>query len=113
MPDLHLNDIGTVLEVAVLDSSNESDEVPVDLSEVFTKELIFKKPSGEKIARDAEFPAGEDGTLGNLVYTVADGDLDEAGNWQVQAHLVWQTPSEVITEEFWSSVHRFKVDANL
>lgn len=79
--EIHVNDIGTVFTVLIKDG----DDVQ-DVSSATTKELIFLKPSGEKLTKSASFTT--DGTDGYIQYTTVDGDVDETGVWKIQAHIV-------------------------
>jgi len=84
--DVHLNDVGTVFRLTVLD-----DGAAVDLSEATTKQILFKKPSGLLLTKSAEYYT--DGLDGIIDYTSASGDLSELGEWQMQAYIVTNTSS--------------------
>lgn len=75
-----VNDNGTKFDITVKDSG-----LAVDISGATVKKIIFRKPSGEKIAKDAVFVT--DGKDGKLRYVVAAGDLDAAGSWALQIYL--------------------------
>jgi hypothetical protein len=93
--EIHKNDIGTVLQVTILDSGS-----PLDLSSCTVMTLRFRKPNGEVFARAAEFVT--DGTDGKLEYTTAAGDLDQSGAWRLQVHLLspageWNSDAQAFT----------------
>lgn len=98
--EIHLNDIGTIFEIALKDCENA-----VDLTGATTLEYIFQKPDSSTVTKTA-IVAG-DPTLGILNYTTISGDLDALGNWKIQAHVV--LPSG----EWRSDIEKFKVHANL
>jgi len=98
--EIHKDDIGTVLKLTVKD-----DTVVVDISTATTKQFVFEKPGGSTLTVTAEFDS--DGVDGILVYTTVSGNLDEIGNWKVQARVV------LPGSEFRSSIAPFRVFANL
>lgn len=97
---VHLNNIGVAFTITIEDCDGA-----VDVSSATTKQLIFTKPSGEKLTKDASLVNG--GTDGVIRYTSVDGDLDELGNWKLQAYVV------LGTTEYYSKVANFKVHRNL
>jgi hypothetical protein len=78
--DIHINDYGWVGKLAL-----RQDGVAVDISSYTTRQFIFKSPGGTKTTKTATFDT--DGTDGVLKYTVEDGLINEAGNWNVQARI--------------------------
>lgn len=98
---LHVGDIGTALELTVVDKG-----VVVDLSDATTLEIILASPCGTVTTFEAELST--DGTDGKLRYvTESADDLDEAGTWQRQGHVI--TPDG----EWHTSIAKFTVGANL
>lgn len=98
--EIHQNDIGTVFRCTIYDNTTL-----VDISGATTKQLIFKKPSGDKLTKSASFYT--DGTDGILTYTTVSGDLDEIGTWKLQGYVVLASGS-------WKSdIHTFTVHRNL
>lgn len=95
--EIHVDDVGTVFTVTILD---QDDEV-VDVSLYTPKQLIFTKPSGTKVTQTASFTT--DGTDGKIQYTSASGDLDEEGLWSLQG----------IVSSFHTNITTFKVYRNL
>lgn len=79
--EIHKGDIGTAFQVTLKDGSTT-----LDLSTATTKQLKFKKPAGTIVTKTASFIT--DGTDGAIEYVTVDGDLDEAGNWNIQAYIV-------------------------
>jgi len=98
--EIHLNDIGTEFRCTIKDCSTV-----VDVSTVTTKELIFVKPSGERLTKTASFYT--DGTDGIITYTSVSGDLNECGLWSIQGFVI------IGTGEFHSNIRNFKVERNL
>ena len=98
--EIHVGDIGTLITLAITDAGTA-----VDLSSATTKQIIFLKPDRTKLTKSAEFST--DGTNGQLKYTTVSGDLDLAGFWQVQAHVIMPTG------EWRSSTELFEVAENL
>lgn len=99
---LHLNNEGVEFRVTIKECG-ETDGM--DISAATTKELIFVKPSGDKLTKTASFYT--DGTDGILSYVTVSGDLNEIGTWQFQGHVV------IGSGDFTSSIDKFKVDRNL
>ena len=79
--EIHVGDIGTVFQVTVLDGGEA-----IPLQTATTKQLIFTKPSREKLTKAAAFVT--DGSDGKIKHTSVSGDLDESGNWKIQAYIV-------------------------
>lgn len=99
---LRLGDVGTLIEVIVLDKDGV-----VDLSFSPTKEFYFGRPGSGFFVRPAQFVT--DGTDGRLVYALAAGDLDEVGVWRLQARVVLPTfPGDFRTE-----IGEFCVEPNI
>jgi hypothetical protein len=104
--EIHVGDIGTLIEVTLYDCN-----VVVDLTGATVTEMIFVKPSGIKITKDATFKT--DGTDGILQYVVEEPEeneapfFDEYGTWKIQGFVTLPAGS-------WSSdIAKFKVYANL
>jgi len=98
--EIHLNDIGTIFELTLMD-----DTVVVDVSTAITKEIIFEKPDKTTTVQTASFTT--DGTDGKIRYVVISGDLDQIGSWRIQGKVTLPTGT-------WSSdISKFKVYDNL
>jgi len=98
--EIHLDDIGTVFEVALKDC----DEI-VDVSQASAMYIIFQKPDGTSTTKTAGFTT--DGTDGKVRYITTSGDLNLIGGWKIQAKVT--LPSGT-----WSSnISKFKVYSNL
>lgn len=101
----HVNDIGTVFRVTIYDTTSTGGSTVADVSDTTTRTLYFGRPDGSTFARSAVFT--NDGTDGKIEYTTADGDLDVAGTWSIQAYVVNPAGS-------WNStVGNFRVFENL
>ena len=103
--ELHVGDIGTIVRATVNDTDSAGAASVFNVSGALTKQLVFRKPDGIKLTKDAEFTTN--GTDGKIQYTTLSGDLDTAGSWNLQAYIV--TPSGT----WYSSVGSFKVYENL
>jgi len=79
--EIHKGDVGTVFEVTLKDGASI-----VDVSGASTKQIIFKKPNGGTVEKDADFVT--DGQDGKLKYTTLADDLDVIGVWKLQAYVV-------------------------
>lgn len=77
-PEIHVGDIGTTFEVTLKQSA-----AVVDLSSATVKQIYFMKPDGSTLTKTASFTT--DGTDGKIYYNTTTGDLDTAGDWQLQA----------------------------
>ncbi len=80
MKTFMLGDYGAALRLRVTD-----DGEAVDLSLATVKRIKLRKPDGVVVTKDAEFT--NDGTDGNMQYTLVAGDLDVAGRWRWQGYL--------------------------
>lgn len=78
--EIHVGDIGTVLRVTVNDAG-----VARDVSSATVKRILLKKPDGTTLTKDAAFTTN--GGNGQIQYATANGDLDQAGTWQIQAYV--------------------------
>lgn len=97
---IRVNDIGTTLRFTIKDGPDV-----VNISAATTKQLIFTKPNGVVLTKDATFLT--DGSDGILYYTAIAGDLDTCGIWQAQAYLVFPSSS------YKTSIIKFTVHRNL
>lgn len=107
--EVHLGDIGTIFRATINDCTTDANgdcvQTPIDLSPATTLQLIFKSPSGVVKTKTAGFTT--DGTDGQIQYTTIADDLDEIGDWLLQAYIVLPTGS-------WrSDIGTFKVFENL
>ena len=98
--EIHVGDIGTLLEVTLYDCST-----PVDLTGATETTLILVSPTGVKTELTATFKT--DGTDGILQYISDDETFTEAGTWKIQGFVILPAGQ-------WSSdIAKFKVYANL
>jgi len=84
--EIHKGDVGTVFQVTLLDGTTV-----VDISGATTKQILFQKPNGTTMTKNATFVT--DGTDGKLKYTTVANDLDTIGLWKIQARVVLPTGS--------------------
>jgi hypothetical protein len=69
------------------------------------KKIYFQKSDGARIVRDAAFLT--DGKDGVIQYAGKTGEIDIAGNWQMQGWV------KITSGEYFSEVTSFKVYENL
>lgn len=98
--EIHVNDIGTKFLATIKD-----DGVVVDISSAISITMVFKKPDDEVVNRVGTFETnGEDG---QVFYTTIAGDLDEAGQYKLQAKVVLPTGT------YYTDIYSFQVHCNL
>lgn len=104
MSEIHVGDTGVALRFTVVDETDAA----IDISTATTKDVLLKPPNNGALKTFAgAFVAG--GTGGGLEYvTVTAADLDVAGTWERQVHLVLPGVGD-----FRTSVVRMEVLANL
>jgi hypothetical protein len=99
--EIRVGDIGTNIELTVKDETN----TVVDISTATTKQLIFRKPNGTLLTKNATFTT--DGTDGKIYITTVAGDLDQVGVWYTQAYI------EITPYQWHSSYEEMDVYSNL
>lgn len=85
---IFVGDVGTVFKLTVKDENGDI----VDLSAASSLQIKFKKP----YANSAIVKTGvldTDGTDGVMKYVAVNGDLDVAGTWNIQGHVIIGTLS--------------------
>jgi hypothetical protein len=93
MADVHVGDIGTLFGLTVMEGRHA-----LDVSAATDKRLIFRKPDGVCVAKEASFSS--DGEDGRLQYVSESDFVDQAGEWSVQAVVTLETGlwhSEAVT----------------
>jgi len=78
------DDIGVEFRASIL-----QDGSGVNIASATTKKLIFKKPTGNTLTVTASFYTN--GSDGVLSYISTSGDLNEAGLWRLQGHIILGT----------------------
>lgn len=81
MANLHVADVGTVLEATILDQAGTI----VNLSTATVKQLWFGRPDNTVLQKPAAFST--DGTDGKIRYTLASGDFMSPGVWTMQGYV--------------------------
>lgn len=79
--NIHIGDAGLDIVVKFV-----SGNIPFDVSSSTSNKILFKKPSGAVIERNALIFT--DGTDGRIRYTTIDNDIDELGVWQIWGETV-------------------------
>lgn len=100
--EIHVGDVGTVFRFTVQNENGEAE----DISNLSTRQVIFKKPDGTKLSKTPSLT--NDGTDGLMQYTIASGDIDIKGMWQVQGRVASTNNSN-----WYSDIHSFKVFENI
>lgn len=93
-------DYGGVLTVYIRDSATKA---VVNLTGATQSVILFRKPSGKTIQRDAS----NGGANGKLSYTWQTGELDESGEWEFQARV------KLVSGAWYSTIGQFTVGANI
>jgi len=99
--EVHVNDVGTIFRVAIVDNLN----TVIDISTATTLNFLFKKPDGSILTKAGSLHT--DGTDGLIDYTTLPGDIDQTSLWKIQAHVV------LPTGEWFSTIGSFYVYENL
>lgn len=99
--DIHVNDIGTELVVAIVDE----DGAAVNLAAATVKTIRLKPPTGATLSKAAVLDTN--GTDGLIRYDTVSGDLSTPGSWQIQGFVT-------VAGKSWSTeVGNFLVKKNL
>jgi len=98
--DIHVDDYGWIGKLTL-----QQDGTALDISSYTTLQYILKDPSKVTSTKVAAFDS--DGTDGILKYTIAAADIDEVGNWYVQARV--SKIGAVLTSDW----HQFQVQDRL
>lgn len=89
------DDYGQVITLTVLDTDTNS---AADISGYATTiQIQLKDPSGNIAAKTATYFT--DGSDGIILYTLADGDIDEAGRWYIRAKV---TAASAVLSSHWT-----------
>lgn len=101
--EIRTNDIGTVFEVTLRESTSI-----VDISSASVQQIILKGPEGGSKVSTASFKT--DGTDGILqIQTTSSTHLDHDGVWRIQSRVTLVTP----TGTWRSDIQEFVVHSNL
>jgi len=101
LAEVHVNDIGTVFRIAIVDNTN----TVIDISTATKLDFIFKKPDGTIMTKaGALFTNGADGII---EYVTLSGDINQTSKWKIQAHVI------LPTGEWFSTIGEFYVHGNL
>lgn len=98
--EIHVGDIGTVLELALTDSDGV-----VDISAATVKDITLQRPDLTTVTRAGVFVT--DGTDGLLTFTTIAGDLSLDGCYNLQVYL------ELASWDGYSNIGLFEAHANL
>jgi hypothetical protein len=99
--EIHIGDFNTTFRFTFLDENN----AVVNISNLTSREVIFKKPNGERLSKTPSLTT--DGTDGLAQYTTASGDIDIKGTWRVQGRV------GTASSNWYSDVHSFQVFDNI
>lgn len=98
--EIHVNDVGTRFLATIKD-----DGVVVDISTALSITMIFKKPDDEIVNKNGTLYTN--GTDGKVYYDTIIGDLDEAGQYKLQAKVV------LTNGTYYTDIYTFQVHCNL
>jgi hypothetical protein len=98
--EIHYEDIG----VQFLITLKDGDDI-VDISSANPSQIKFHKPNGNVVTKTASLYT--DGSDGKLYYVASSGDIDQVGNWKIQAYV------GLGPYRFSSDIARFVVYPNL
>lgn len=104
--NIHVGDIGTVVEVQFVECGT-----PVDISTATSTQIAFRNPNGIVVVVTAVFTGTEagDGTDGRIRWTsTTSTDWDISGEWTIQAKVVLTGGAT-----FRSEKKNFQVDENI
>ena len=79
--EIHVGDIGTSFEVTLVDSNGAIFPVAT----ATTMNILFKKPGGTTLTKAGAWVT--DGLDGKIKYVSVSGDLDQPGDWVLQAYI--------------------------
>lgn len=96
---LHVNDIGRIIEVAIIDRADASE---IDLAGTDTVTLKFVKPNGTIVTKTAAIVDGK------AQYETAASFLDAAGIWKVQPYV-----QELDGDTWHGDIVEFSVSTNV
>lgn len=99
--EIHAGNIGTTFKCTILSNSS-----PVNISGATVKNIIFTKPDGTKVTKDASLYT--DGLDGIMVYTTVADDLNVVGLWRIQGYVELS-----VSEKYYSNIQTFTVHGNL
>lgn len=99
---IHVGDVGTIFRLTIVERDGVT---PIDVSAAIVKNILFQKGNGTRVKQNAvNFT---DGTDGVIQYASQSGDIDSAGNWQIQGYV------ELPDGKYYSEVLRFRVLDNI
>ncbi len=98
---LRVGDVGTHLEIEVLEDCN----VPLDISTASVKDITIQRPDKTTVVKNGIFTT--DGTDGKVYFLTAAGDLNIEGTYSIQIYL------ELPTWQGYSCIDEFEVHDNL
>jgi hypothetical protein len=99
--EIHVGDVGTAIRLHLL----REDKTAMDVSTATLLEFTVASPNNRRKVWAAH--AVTTGVDGQVQYIVGPGDLDVAGSWKIQAHVI------VGGGEWRSDIIRFSVIGNL
>ena len=100
--EIHQNDVGTRFLVTVKD-----DGVLVNVSGATLRQINIRKPDDSILNRPAQIISDWRAVSGVMYYDTVAGDLDEAGQYKLQAKV------SIPSGTYYTDVYSFKVHRNL
>ncbi|MDQ3007191.1 MAG: BppU family phage baseplate upper protein [Chloroflexota bacterium] len=78
--NIQVGAIGLVITLTIME-----DGAAVNISSAATRKIKIRKPDGTVLEKDAAFTTN--GSDGKLTYTTVSGDIDQVGQYKVQAYV--------------------------
>jgi hypothetical protein len=97
---IHVGDVGIRFSVLIDDENGDS----MDVSLATSKDILFRKPSGEIVSLPADCV---NDCVDGLIEVITTDELDESGIWAIQARI------EIGESVYSSSVSNFTVFPNV
>lgn len=98
--DIHQSDYGTVIRITLVENG-----LPVDLTDLTTRQILLKNPTGTVFTKTASLASGV--TDGMIKYTAESGLFEVPGTWQVQGRVAGTSTN------FYSDIGTFDVKRNV
>jgi hypothetical protein len=102
--EIHQDDIGTRFQITIRECNGTD---TIDVSTALYRQLTFRKPSDTLVTRTASIFNDGSATSGVIYYDSVAGDLDEVGNYKLQAKISFASGT------YYTDIYTFKVHCNL
>jgi hypothetical protein len=100
---LHVGSVGVEVQIPLTDPKGN----PIDLSTATFITIYFVKPTAAKMNKPiSKYGSGQTGVA---IWLTAAGDVDVAGDWQVQVRVQYNNP----IRDWWSQIYPMSVASTL